>query len=435
VALAVEVTMPKLGMTMDEGNLVEWFKREKDWVAKGEVLLVIESEKATYEVESPGSGFLVVVVEGGGGIPVGAVLGLLAESEEEYSQVKRQAPAETATAGTTESLEDAANKVLGRAAPDQLLRHEGPIRATPVARKLAKEMGIDLATITGSGPHGRVTREDVLSALKNVPSTALETPVSVGSERKRLLKEEPMSNMRATIARRMMQSLQTSAQMTAFSEWDVTELMNLRAFINRSQEDFGFRATIPGLIVALLVRVLKEMAIFNASVEENVIKFWADVNIGVAVALQDGLVVPVVHGADRKSLSEIHKALADLINRARQKKLLPDDMADGTFTLTNLGSYGGGWETIILNPPEVAILGIGRATKKPMVHEDRIMVREMMPVSVTVDHRVIDGATSGAFRQRMKELVESPDVLWEELTTSSPNDRDAKDLGPNLERA
>jgi pyruvate/2-oxoglutarate dehydrogenase complex dihydrolipoamide acyltransferase (E2) component len=402
--------MPKLGLTMEEGKLLEWVKKEKDLVEKGEVLCIIESDKVTYEMESPGSGILVILVERGEGILVGTLLGWLALSEEEYTEIRNKAVPQIATEEITPP-----HKEMLEHKGTEISRLEGEIRATPGARKLAKERGIDLATIVGSGPVGRVTREDILKAIDKTPPTSQMASLS----RKNLLKEESMSGMRATIARRMMQSLQTSAQMTAFSEWDVTELMKIRTYINRSEEKMEFRATIPGLIVALLARVLKEMPIFNASVEGSTIKYWADVNIGIAVALPDGLVVPVVFSADRKSLKEIHQCMADIINRARQKKLLPDDMSNGTFTLTNLGSYGGEWETIILNPPEVAILAIGQVAQKPVVQEGRITVREMIPVSLTVDHRVIDGATSGSFRKRMKELVENPGVLWVDAMASS----------------
>ncbi len=409
--VATDVKMPKLGLTMEEGKLLEWVKKEKDLVEKGEILCIIESDKVTYEMESPGSGILVILVEGGEGIPVGTLLGWLALSEEEYTEIRSKAVPQMATGEITPSHKE----MLVQEGRTEILGLEGEIRATPGARKLAKEKGIDLATIVGSGPVGRVTREDILKAIDKTPAASQMASLS----RKDLLKEESMRSMRATIARRMMQSLQTSAQMTAFSEWDVTELMKIRGHINQSEEKMKFRATIPGLIVAVLARVLKEMPIFNASVEESTIKYWADVNIGIAVALPDGLVVPVVFSADRKSLKEIHQCMADIISRARQKKLLPDDMSNGTFTLTNLGSYGGEWETVILNPPEVAILAIGQVAQKPVVQEGRITVREMMPISLTVDHRVIDGATSGSFRKRMKDLVEKPGLLWVDAMASS----------------
>jgi pyruvate/2-oxoglutarate dehydrogenase complex dihydrolipoamide acyltransferase (E2) component len=199
--------------------------------------------------------------------------------------------------------------------------------------------------------------------------------------------------------------------MTAFGEWDITGIKQLRKFINEEAKKEGFKVSFPGLMVFFLSRVLKEMPVFNASVSGKTIQYWADVNIGVAVSVGDTLVVPVVHGAERKSLKEIQLTLDDLIERARNKKLRLDDMGGGTFTLSNVGSYGSQWETVILNPPEVALLGIGAMEKKPVVRNDEIVIREMMPISLTFDHRIIDGATAGEFRNRMKRIVENPELI------------------------
>ncbi len=417
--MALEIKMPKLGMTMDAGKIVEWRKRDKEQVGKGDVVLEIESDKVTYEVESEGSGILVILIESGEEIPVGTVLGYLAASEAEYAQLKGgvSRSAEAPGAGAEAPARAAASGTPARA------RTEGEkVRATPGARKLAKQSGIDLALIDGSGPEGRITREDVqrfveqgaaaaapaAPSAQGAPAAAAAPTIEKG---RRLWKSERMSGMRATIARRMMQSLQQSAQMTAIAQWDVSNLLSLRKEINKTAEAQGFRVSIPGLMVFFLARVLKEMPLFNASIEGNEIHYWEDVNIGCAVSVADGLVVPVVHGANRMCLKEIQIRLDDLIERARNKKLLPDDMAGGTFTLSNLGSYGSEFETVILNPPEVALLGIGAAEKKPVVVDDAIVIRQLMPVSLTFDHRVIDGAAAGEFRQRLRRLVENPGML------------------------
>lgn len=406
--------MPKLGMTMEEGKIVEWRKREKEWVNKGEILLVIETDKVTYEVEAQESGMLVLLIESGEGIPVGTLLAYLAASEEEYARLRGAAPA----AAEAKAAAPAEAAPRPAAEPERIEAPAGPVKATPGARKLAKETGIDLSRVTGTGPEGRITREDVqqfLEKAKAAPEAAplpKAVPPSPTVQRgKRLWKSERMTGMRATIARRMMDSIHGTAQMTALAQWDVTNLMKLRKEINKQSDSLGYRATIPGMMVFFLARVLKEMPVFNASIEGNEIQYWEDVNIGVAVSVPDGLVVPVVHGADRLSLREIQIRLADLIEKARTKKLLPDDMSGGTFTLSNLGSYGSEFETVILNPPEVALLGIGNAEKKPVVVDDQIVIREIMPVSLTFDHRLIDGAAAGAFRQRLRQLVENPGLL------------------------
>ncbi|MBI5905586.1 MAG: 2-oxo acid dehydrogenase subunit E2 [Deltaproteobacteria bacterium] len=376
--MSMQVKMPKLGMTMEEGKLLGWARKEKDRVRKGEVLLTIESDK-----------------------------------EEEYAKIRSAgrtadpAPAEPAAAET------APGRFPGASAP-----RDGAVRATPAAREVARQKGVDLSTVAGTGPQGRITREDVLAAALETgappasPARLVATAVGGKESFKELAGEEPMTGMRSAISRNMMESLRTSAQMTAFSEWDVTAFLRLRSLINADEGKTGFKATVPGMMVALLAKVLREMPVFNASVEGGRILYWRNVNIGVAVALPDGLVVPVIHDADRKSLAEIQEELSGRIERARAKKFLPGDLSGGTFTLTNLGSYGGEWETIIINPPEVAILGIGKATRKPVAEGDHVVIREMMPVSFTVDHRLIDGETSGRFRKRLKELVENPGLLW-----------------------
>lgn len=418
--MAVQIVMPKLGMTMDEGKLLEWIKMEKESVQKGEILFIIESDKVTYEVESPGNGLLVRIKDANEVFPVGDLLGYLADSEAEYNQLRDAADGATGDTASTSAVDKSDQtpvpEIQGQVSEEK-------VRATPGARKLAKQKGIDLAAVTGTGPQGRITREDVEKAEQTASSKAPSTvpaieaalPKTPAASRgvKRIALQEQMSGMRATISRRMMESLQRTAQMTAFAEWDVTALMALRKQINQSLDKSGgdYQVTVLGMIMVLLARVLREMPVFNASVEGNTITYWEDVNIGVAVAVPDGLVVPVIQEVDRKSLGEIQRNLSSLIDKARSKKLLPDDMSGGTFTLSNLGSYGSGLETVVLNPPEVALLGIGRGEKKPVVVNDQIVIREMMSVSLTFDHRAIDGATAGAFRNRLKLFVENPGFL------------------------
>lgn len=460
--MAVEILMPKLGMTMEEGKLVEWLKGEKDEVQKGELLFVIESDKVTFEVEAPGTGVLTILIHDGEGISIGTLLGYVAETAEEYDQLQGgagtasplEAPATRETQGVQAAVETPA-------APSDDSGIPGKVRATPAARALAREKNINLTLVAGTGPNGRISRDDVKNApsrgegarntgaapatpgarkeakalrvdlasvsgtgvngtitRRDVIQSSMDQPAAGGIipelemiNGKRLEKEEPMTSIRATISRRMMESLQQSAQMTAFTEWDVTELMALRKTLNTASYGEAGKVSFPGLMVFFLARVLKEMPIFNASVKGKNIQYWHDANIGVAVSVDDALVVPVVHKADTSSLNDIQVTLNDLIDRARNRALMPDDMAGGTFTLSNVGSYGSEWETVILNPPEVALLGIGSIIKKPVVKDNEIVVRQMMPISLTFDHRVIDGATAGAFRNRMKTLIENPGLL------------------------
>jgi pyruvate dehydrogenase E2 component (dihydrolipoamide acetyltransferase) len=462
--VAVDILMPKLGMTMDQGKLVSWSKSEKDPVQKGEIICIIETDKVTFEVESPGTGILLILMEPAENILVGTLMGYIAESQQEYDQLKQgkalapaakpeaapqpeksaacwldsaapAVPSETGKLRASPAARALAKKLnvalascqgtgpKGRITTSDVQKGESApaatapakpsekVEATPGARKLAKDKGISLAQVQGTGPNGTITRRDVIGAMKGeaLPTHAVAIPADFKG--KRLLKEEPMSTIRNTISCRMMESLECSAQMTAFGEWDITKLKQVRKLINEEAKKEGSKVSFPSLMVFFIARVLKEMPVFNASVSGKNIQYWADVNIGVAVSVGDTLVVPVVHGAERKSLHEIQITLDDLIERARNKKLLPDDMGGGTFTLSNVGSYGSQWETVILNPPEVALLGIGAMEKKPVVRNDEIVVREMMPISLTFDHRIIDGATAGEFRNRMKRLVENPELI------------------------
>jgi pyruvate dehydrogenase E2 component (dihydrolipoamide acetyltransferase) len=462
--VAVEVLMPKLGMTMEQGKLVSWSKSEKDTVQKGEIICIIETDKVTFEVESPGTGILLILMEPAENILVGTLMGYIAENQAEYDQLKqgkrpggaaqpevapqpeksaacwldnagpavpsetgklRASPASRALAKklgvalascqgtgpkgriTTGDVQKAASAPVAGAP----VKTPEKVEATPGARKLAKDKGISLTQVHGTGPNGTVTRRDVIEAMKGASPGMPAAVLPPDFKGKRLLKEESMSTIRNTISCRMMESLECSAQMTAFGEWDITGIKQLRKLINEEAKKEGYKVSFPGLMVFFLSRVLKEMPVFNASVSGKNIQYWADVNIGVAVSVGETLVVPVVHGAERKSLKEIQITLDNLIERARNKKLLPDDMGGGTFTLSNVGSYGSQWETVILNPPEVALLGIGAMEKKPVVRNDEIVIREMMPISLTFDHRIIDGATAGEFRNRMKRIVENPELI------------------------
>lgn len=482
ITVAVEVLMPKLGMTMEEGRLTEWTKSDRDEVETGEIICIIETDKVTYEVESPAGGLLLILQEPADGIKVGTRIGYIAENAEAYEKIKqegggpapperaveapadaekaaespaeaasarkeapkgklRASPAARALAGklgisisgiqgtgpngriTTGDVKKAGAAPAARPAEP---RAAGEVHASAGARRLAREKGMDLAGIPGTGPNARITRRDVLRALRQggaaaAAAHAAEAGAAVQRGGRRLAREEPMSTIRHTISCRMMDSLECSAQMTAFGEWDVTELMKLRQVMNGQMAESGLKVTFPGLMVFLLARVLKEMPVFNASVEDRKILYWADVNIGVAVSVGENLVVPVIRGADRKTISGIQETMNDLIERARSRKLMPDDMEGGTFTLSNVGSYGSKWETVILNPPEVALLGIGAVEKKPVVIGDSIEIRQIMPISFTFDHRIIDGATAGRFRQRMKSLVENPGML----ITCFPEDEEA----------
>ena len=409
--MAEYIAIPKLGMSMTEATLVEWKVKEGDRVEQGDVVLLIETEKTKWEVEASASGFVHILVEEDVKAPVGRVVGLIAETEEELEALKREPAREIFT-----TVAEAAEAPPVEAAPPAAVRgEEGKrIRISPVARKMAEEHMIDITTITGTGPEGRIVREDIERAIEEKKR---EVPRVEVYEGKRVKTTIPLKGMRRAIAEHMHRSLSVAAQLTAMGEIDMSEVIKLRNALLEQEQVIGARITYTDIFVLAIVKALKENPIVNSSLIENEIKIWEDINIGVAVALEEGveggLIVPVVKNADQKSLVEINREVRSLVEKARAGKLMPDDVSGGTFTLTNLGAFGGGWGfgTPIINQPQSAILGTGAITDRPVVREGQIVIRPIMTYSFTFDHRVIDGAPAGRFMAQLTQLLENPGLL------------------------
>ena len=276
----------------------------------------------------------------------------------------------------------------------------GRLRVSPLARRIAKGAGIDPGGLTGTGAHGAVLRRDVDAAIAGRAMVAGPGP-----------KRRPLAGLRKTIARNMMQSLQMSAQMTAFARVDMAEVVALRASLVANEAELGVRVSFTDIVLKACAVVLARMPDINSSIIGDEIVTWDEVNIGLAVALDDGLVVPVIRHADRKSLVEIAQERLDLAARARAGRLGHEDMVGGTFTLSNFGSYGGDFETPLLNPPQSAILGIGAITDEVVARDGQIVIRPMMMLSMTFDHRLIDGAVAGRFRAELRALLERPATM------------------------
>ena len=407
--MAHKIHIPKLSMTMAEARLVEWKAEEGEWVEKGQALLVIETDKVTAEVESPAAGFLIILARAARVIPVGEVVGLLAETEEELQKLQKGRPP------GAERVEEKQDVMVS--AEVRALQEAGEkVKASPVAKAMAKEFGLDLNRIVGSGPGGRIVREDVEAALKvKKEEVAPSEEIHDGKKVKITI---PLAGMRKVIAEHMHRSLLVSAQLTNSGQVDMTEITRLRNRLLDGEKILGLRVTYTDLFVFFLARALKDHPIINSSLIGNEIKIWEDINIGVAVAIElnqyeSGLVVPVVKNADRKSLIKISKSIRDLVEKARNRKLMPDDLSDGTFTLTNHGVFdiGESWTTPIINQPQSAIMGTGGIVEKPVVKDGQISIRPVMNFTLTYDHRVIDGAPSFRFMARVKELMENPDLL------------------------
>lgn len=406
--MVTPITIPKLGEEMTDATIIEWRVEEGEWVNKDQIVAVIETEKTAYEMEAPVSGFVHILVTQDNKVPVSTVIGMIAESREELESLQKE-PTKEVPAIAVEVAEVTPAQVT--AGPEM----EERIRISPIARKLAEEHGIDITKIMGSGPGGRIVREDIEKAIEEKE----KAPPAKVYEVRKVKATIPLKGMRRAIAEHMHQSLSISAQLTYATEVDMTEVVKLRNELLSEEEAVGARITYTDIFVFALAKALKDNPIINASLIGDEIRIWEDINIGVAVALEGedeygrGLIAPVVKNADKKSLAEISQTIRALTEKARERKLTPDEVTGNTFTFTNLGSHEGRVDiaTPILNQPDSAILGAGAIVERPVVRDGQIVIRPMAMISLTFDHRVIDGATAGRFLARVTELLENPWLL------------------------
>jgi len=407
--LATKIIVPKLGMSTEPITLVEWQAKEGDWVEQGSVVLIVETEKIRHDIEAEASGYLHVLVEAGIEAPIGSAAGILAETKEELEALQKEMPKEIPPAAAPKVAPEVEAEVPAAKAAEER------IRISPVARKMAEEHMIDLSKVVGSGPGGRIVKEDIereIEAKKRVAAAPAEAAPEVYQGR-RVKSTMPLTGTRKAIAEHMHRSLSISAQLTAMGEIEATELMKLRQTLVSQEEALGTRITYTDLLVLAAAKVLKDYPMVNGSIIDNEIKIWEDINVAVAVALEDGLIVPVIRNADKKSLVEISQAVKTLAGKARERTLTPDEVMGGTFTISNLGARVGGWrfETLIINQPESAILGTGGITDRAVVRDGQIVIRPIMTYSLTYDHRLVDGATAAQFMASLIRVLENPGLL------------------------
>jgi pyruvate dehydrogenase E2 component (dihydrolipoamide acetyltransferase) len=434
--MAQEIVLPQWGMEMQDATVVRWLKQEGDPVQEGEPLVELETAKIATELESIASGVVAhILVPEGDTVPIRTVLAIVAAPGEQVARPSGVAPSGTAARAL---------------APAASSRRAAPIapQVVPAARRLAQERGIDLAQVQGTGPGGRILVEDVQKALE-VRTAAPPTPAEVAVQvtpaarhlarqhgidlrrvqgtgpRGRILIEDvqkalelrsqptaqpaqvvPIRGMRQTIATRMLQSLQTMAQVTLTTEVDVTAAMTLRAGLARQWPESGLSPL--HLVIKATARALKEHPRMNAVQKDHEVELVPEIHIGVAVSLEEGLLVPTIQWADTKHLAQIVSESHDLATKAREGRATYEEVTGGTFTITNLGAYGIDAFTPIINPPQVGILGVGRVVEKPVVYQGEITKRSMMFLSLTFDHRVIDGAPAAAFLHTLKGHLEDP---------------------------
>ena len=413
--MAVKILMPKLGMSTAPLTLVEWKAKEGESVEQGNVVLVVETEKIRHDIEAEAPGFLHILVEEGQEVPIGTVVGVIAKTKEELAALQKEKPKEAVAAAKVKEAPPAeAAQVKAAAPPAAEVKKGERIVISPVARKLAEEHMIDIATITGTGPGGRIVREDIEKQIEAKKEAKVAPEVTPEAYQGRKVKSTiPLKGMRKVIAEHMHRSLSISAQLTVMGEIDMTEMVKLRQSLVSQEKALGTRITYTDLFVLVTAKLLKEHPIVNASLIDNEIKIWENINIGVATALEEGLIVPVVKDADKKSLVEISKAVRSLVQKAREGKLMPDEVTGGTFTVTNLGALGGGYrfETVIINQPEAAILGTGGITDRVVVRDGQMVIRPIMTYYFTYDHRVFTGAVAAQFMASATRLMENPDLL------------------------
>ena len=391
-----EIYLVKVGMTMEEGTVEEWYVADGDRVEFGQMLYRLETEKVNLDVDAETAGIVRHLAPEGTTLEPGNVVGLIYADGETIPDVLPTPTPTRAIAVATEAVPDDKPKRPATAKPR---RAEGRIAASPVARKLAAELGIDLATVTGTGPRGRITKEDVQAAA-DAGAAAPAVPES-GSTM-------PLTGMRRTIAERMHASLRNTAQLTMDMEVAMDDAVKLRRDLVAEWEADGIRVTYTDLVLAAATKALGKHPAMNSALQDDALVRFAAVHIGLAVALDEGLIVPVIKDAQAKSLKEIAVRSADLASRARAGKLTLDEVEGGTFTVTSLGMFGVDTFTPILNPPQAGILGVGRIYDGVRWQGDAPVKAAAMRLSLTWDHRVLDGAPAAEFLAAVRESLESP---------------------------
>jgi pyruvate dehydrogenase E2 component (dihydrolipoamide acetyltransferase) len=420
--VAIEVTMPQMGADMTEGTLLKWLKQVGDSVQRGDILAEIETDKATVELEAYESGtILKQLAQEGDVVPVGDVIALLGEPSEAAPEIDRKPPAETPARRTIEpeAKERAAAAAEAATPPTVATSVEpdtgGRVRVSPVARRMARDAGVDITALRGSGPDGRILRRDIEAAVaagsKSAPGVGpaparTAPPVA----RPAAGAAEGLSKMRQAIARRMTLSKQTQPHYYLTLDIDMSAALGFREQFNASATDEQ-RVSINDLVVKACAIALERHPKFNAEFSEAGLVHHDRVNVCIGVALDDGLIAPALLDCQSKSLGRIAVESKDLINRAKDGRLKADEYSDGTFTITNLGAFG--VETLIgiINPPQAAILGVGSVMPQAVVRDGEVVVRQVMKVALSADHRVSDGAEGAGFIKEIQALLEGPAAL------------------------
>jgi len=432
--------MPKLSPTMEEGQLSRWLKKEGDKVSMGEPLAEIDTDKATMEMQALANGVLrKILINEGESAPLGQPIAIIGEPDEDISalltdgngkaaqasaaapeKAPETAPAEKPSESRTTPASQAAPPAKATAVALQPARDDGRQLVSPIAARMAADAGVNLKSLQGSGPGGRIVKRDVESAVAKGPASGTATAkLRVGLARPDATgavygpsgyRDEPLSEMRRTIARRLVTSLGPVPHFFLTSQIDMDRAADMRRAINELNPDI--KLSINDIVIKVAAAALIQHPQVNASFQDKTVRYYEHTDIGVAVATENGLITPVVRAADAKSLLEIASEIRELAERARARKLKPEEYTGATFSISNLGMFGIDEFTAVINPPEGAILAVGAMAPSPVVKENQIVIRETMRVTMSCDHRVIDGAIGAQFLRTFKQIMENPLYLF-----------------------
>ena len=431
--MATKVIMPKLSPTMEEGQISRWLKKEGDKVSMGEPLAEIDTDKATMEMQALANGVLrKILINEGQSAPLGQLIAVIGEPNEDIAALLSEAPA--AAAKPQEEKKPEPEKAPEQPAPAPQAKaaavsaqqqpqprvdngrqpqpaassDSGRMIVSPLAARMAAEAGIDLRSLQGSGPGGRIIKKDIEAVLSQpkaeaaAPLRLVQSP-QVGASGYR---DEPASEIRKVIAKRLVTSLGPVPHFFLTTDIEMDRAAEMRRGINALDPDL--KISINDIIIKVTAAALMQHPAVNASFQEKIVRYYEHADIGVAVAIEDGLITPVVRAADQKSLSQIAAEVRELAERARSRKLKPEEYTGATFSISNLGMFGIDEFTAVINPPEGGILAVGAMTPKPVVRDNEIVIRQMMRVTMSCDHRIIDGATGAKFLQTFKKILENP---------------------------
>ena len=416
--MAEVIRMPRMSDTMEEGNIVGWIAKVGDKVSPGDVLAEVETDKATMELESFYEGTLLYIGVEEGTIAVNAVLAVIGDEGEDYkaalaaeeaNSTEETSDTEKTEPATETAEESSSSPTTAPAAPEPVASNsDSRIKASPLAKSIAKEAGVNIEVITGSGDQGRIIKKDVEAYIESGVGSSSSAPVQKESLRAATdftYGDVPVSQMRKTIARRLGESKFSAPHFYLTMEIDMDNAVQARKDINETSE---VRISFNDLVVKAAAVALRKHPSINSSWFGDKITYHQDINVGVAVAVPDGLLVPVVRDTDLKSLSMINQEVKELAGKAKSKKLSMEEMTGNTFTISNLGMFGIDEFTAIINPPDACIMAVGGIIEKPVVKNGQIVVGKTMKVTLSCDHRVVDGASGAAFLQTFKSMLEQP---------------------------